>query len=110
MQKAFGFNNITLLLERSNFEQTILIFTLVIPIAIITTVGFTCEVLWTIRLAFTRDDVRFLNKQMACEQVDTRVGPMYPPPIRKFRVYNQKYENPKGVIAAIQTPTEEETQ
>ncbi|KNC24338.1 hypothetical protein FF38_04623 [Lucilia cuprina] len=82
----------------------------VIPIAIITTVGFTCEVLWTIRLAFTRDDVRFLNKQMACEQVETRVGPMYPPPIRKFRVYNQKYENPKGVIAAIQTPTEEETQ
>ncbi|KAM7361162.1 yellow-emperor [Cochliomyia hominivorax] len=80
----------------------------VLPIGILTVVGFTCEVLWTIRLAFTRDDVVFLNKKMACEQVETRVGPMYSAPVRKFRVYHQKYEVPTGLLQAIQTPAEEE--
>lgn len=45
---------------------------------------------------------------MACEQIESRVGPMYPPPVRKFRVFNQKYENPKGVIEALHTQVEEE--
>lgn len=45
---------------------------------------------------------------MACEQLETRVGPMYPPPVRKARTYNQKYENPKGVICGIQTEEEAE--
>ncbi|XP_013112464.2 uncharacterized protein LOC106090724 [Stomoxys calcitrans] len=72
----------------------------VIPIGLITLLGFTCEILYTIRTAFTRDDVRFLNKKMACEQIETREGPLYPAPIRKFRVYNQKYEVPKGLIEA----------
>ncbi|XP_075146582.1 yellow-emperor [Haematobia irritans] len=76
----------------------------VIPIGLITLIGFTCEVLYTIRTAFTRDDVRFLNKKMACEQVETREGPLYPAPIRKWRVYNQKYEVPKGLIEAIRPP------
>ncbi|XP_073835562.1 yellow-emperor [Musca autumnalis] len=78
----------------------------VIPIGIITLVGFTCEVLWTIRVAMTRDDVKFLNDKMACEQIETRTGPLYPAPIRKFKVYNQKYEVPKGLIEATQTPIE----
>lgn len=43
---------------------------------------------------------------MACEQVETGVGPLHPAPIRKFKVYNQKYETPKGLIEAIQTPIE----
>ncbi|XP_011291076.1 uncharacterized protein LOC105261595 [Musca domestica] len=78
----------------------------VIPIGIITLVGFTCEVLWTIRVALTRDDVKFLNDKFACEQIETRHGPLYPAPIRKFKVYNQKYEMPRGLIEAIQTPAE----
>ncbi|XP_017846675.1 uncharacterized protein LOC108602884 [Drosophila busckii] len=74
-----------------------------IPIIIFTVIGFSLEVLYTIRLAFTRDDVWYTKGPAACEVVETRRG--YPPPIRKMLVYNQKYENDEKLLEALQGNT-----
>ncbi|XP_023176228.1 uncharacterized protein LOC111603027 [Drosophila hydei] len=71
-----------------------------IPIILITAIGFSLELLAILRLAATRDDVWYTNGSAACEFIETRRG--YQVPIRKFVVFNQKYQNPPGLLAAIQ--------
>ncbi|XP_064549053.1 uncharacterized protein ymp isoform X2 [Drosophila montana] len=71
-----------------------------IPMIIFCTLGFTCEVLYCIRQAMTRDDVWYTKTSAACEFVETRQG--YKVPVRKLFVYNQKYENPPGLVNALQ--------
>ncbi|TMW48438.1 hypothetical protein DOY81_006483 [Sarcophaga bullata] len=79
----------------------------VIPIVVITALGMSLNLYNSFLLTYTRDDVRFLNKNFNCDQLETRVGPMYPPPIRKRRVYHQQFENNKKAIRAMQTSEEE---
>nr|AFK29220.1 CG12250-like protein [Drosophila buzzatii] len=71
-----------------------------IPIVIITALGLAIEFLVIMRLAATRDDLWYTNGSAACDYIETRKG--YKVPIRKLMVFNQKYENPPGLIAAIQ--------
>ncbi|XP_053969334.1 uncharacterized protein LOC128871533 isoform X2 [Anastrepha ludens] len=71
----------------------------VIPIIVLTLGGMTCEFLWTLRLAFTRHDVCY-NGKMPYEDY-TRIMKNQPPPIKKFRTYNQRYFWPPGLVAAL---------
>ncbi|KRG01948.1 uncharacterized protein LOC6574627 isoform X2 [Drosophila mojavensis] len=71
-----------------------------IPVVIITAIGFAIEFLVILRLAATRDDLWYTKGAAACDFIETRKG--YKVPIRKFMVINQKYENPPGLLAAIQ--------
>ena len=73
----------------------------VLPIVLVVVVGFTCEILYIIRNAMTRDDVQYTRGPATDEIIETRSGPMYKPPIRKMKVYNQKYSRPDGLIAAV---------
>ncbi|XP_068157704.1 uncharacterized protein ymp [Drosophila tropicalis] len=74
-----------------------------VPMILICGFGFALEVLAWIRIAATRDDVWYTKGAAACEVIETRKG--YPPPIRKFKVYNQKYETPAGLVEAMQGDT-----
>ncbi|XP_060646611.1 uncharacterized protein LOC132784778 [Drosophila nasuta] len=76
-----------------------------VPIIIVTVIGLTLEILALTRLALTRDDV-YYTKTAPCEIVETRKG--YKAPIRKFIVFNQKYENPPELIKALQGAEEAE--
>ncbi|XP_034487671.1 uncharacterized protein LOC117791869 isoform X2 [Drosophila innubila] len=71
-----------------------------LPIIFITALGVTLEFLAVARLAITRDDVYYTLKSAACELIETRKG--YKVPIRKFLVFNQKYEYPPGLLYALQ--------
>ncbi|XP_032289622.1 uncharacterized protein ymp isoform X1 [Drosophila virilis] len=71
-----------------------------LPLIFFSTIGFTIECLYLIRLAVTRDDVWFTKNPAACEYVETRQG--YKVPVRKVFVFNQKYENPPGLLNALQ--------
>ncbi|XP_004518247.1 uncharacterized protein LOC101453299 isoform X2 [Ceratitis capitata] len=70
-----------------------------IPVVTFALGGLMCEFLWTLRLAFTRDDVCYFGK-MPYEDY-TRIKKNQPPPIRKFRTYNQRYIWPAGLVAAV---------
>ncbi|XP_032592787.1 uncharacterized protein LOC6563132 isoform X2 [Drosophila grimshawi] len=71
-----------------------------LPVIIICAIGLGLEILATMRLAVTRDDVYYTKNSAACDFVETRVG--YKVPQRKFLVINQKYENPPGLLNALQ--------
>ncbi|XP_067636675.1 uncharacterized protein [Eurosta solidaginis] len=70
-----------------------------IPLVVLVLGGVTCAALWTLRLACTRDDVCYFEK--APFEDYTRIKKNQPPPIKKFRIYNQRYCWPPGLVAAL---------